>query len=43
MNVDTWRQRNPGAQAQYTFWSYKFQSKEKNLGWRLDYCKFFFF
>jgi exodeoxyribonuclease III len=34
--VDLWRQQNPGTQ-HYTFWSYKFQGREKNLGYRLDY------
>jgi len=35
--VDIWRQRNPDVQAIYSYWSYKFQCKQKNLGWRIDY------
>jgi len=34
--VDTWRHQNPGTQG-FTFWSYKKQAREKNVGWRLDY------
>jgi exodeoxyribonuclease-3 len=34
--VDTFRQfnRDPG---QYTWWTYKFKAREKNIGWRIDY------
>ena len=34
--VDVWRAQNPDAQ-HCTFWSYKFQAREKNIGWRIDY------
>ncbi|KAH6918415.1 DNA-lyase [Coprinopsis sp. MPI-PUGE-AT-0042] len=33
--VDVWRNLNPGLQ-HYTYWSYRFQSREKGNGWRLD-------
>merc|ERR1712000_485816 len=36
--VDLWRSRNSEPRLQhFTFWSYKFQAKQKNNGWRLDY------
>jgi len=34
--IDTWRKQNEGVTA-YSFWTYKFKSREKNQGWRLDY------
>ena len=34
--VDVWRALRPNDEG-YTFWSYKFQGKAKNRGWRLDY------
>ncbi len=34
--IDVFRKRNPDT-VNYTFWTYKFQSREKNFGWRLDY------
>jgi exodeoxyribonuclease-3 len=35
--VDTFRQFNskPG---NYTWWPYAFEAKERNMGWRIDYC-----
>lgn len=33
--VDVWRQRNPDT-GHYTYFSYRFNCREKSLGWRLD-------
>lgn len=34
--VDMWRRLRPGEEG-YTFWSYRFNGRGKNNGWRLDY------
>lgn len=34
--VDVWRKQHATDQ-HFTFWTYKFQAREKNIGWRLDY------
>ena len=34
--VDIYRDRNPDAEA-YTYWSYRFKARERNIGWRIDY------
>ena len=34
--TDSWRQLNPGV-VKYSWWSYRFHAREKNVGWRLDY------
>ena len=35
--VDVWRQQNPQATGNYTWWSYRPGVREKNVGWRIDY------
>lgn len=34
--VDTYRYFYPD-KVEYTWWSYKFKAREKNIGWRIDY------
>ena len=34
--IDTYRYFNPN-EVKYTWWSYMFQSRSKNIGWRIDY------
>jgi len=36
-HVDTFRHFNPGAEGHYTWWSYRTNSRERNVGWRIDY------
>ena len=35
--IDSFRLLYPGKQ-EYTWWSYRFNSRAKNKGWRIDYC-----
>ena len=34
--VDTFRYMHPDKQ-EFSWWSYRFHAREKNIGWRLDY------
>ena len=35
--VDTFRYLYPDAKDQYTYWSYRFNARFRNAGWRIDY------
>ena len=35
--TDTFRLLNPDAKERYSWWSYRFHAREKNVGWRIDY------
>jgi len=35
--TDTFRFRNPDLAGAYTWWSYRFQARQKGIGWRIDY------
>ena len=35
--TDTFRFRNPDLAGAYTWWSYRFQARQKDIGWRIDY------
>lgn len=35
--IDTFRYFYPDAEGRYSWWSYCFQAREKNVGWRIDY------
>lgn len=37
--VDVWRKLHP-ALKHYTYFSYRFNCREKGIGWRLDMCEF---
>ncbi len=34
--ADTWRRQHPQEQT-FSWWSYRFHAREKNIGWRIDY------
>jgi len=35
--VDTWRELNPTLTDRYSYWDVKTRSRERNVGWRIDY------
>ncbi len=35
--IDTYRYYYPDVEGMYSWWSYRFQAREKNAGWRIDY------
>ena len=35
--VDSYRHLYPDKEGAYTWWSYMFKAREKNVGWRIDY------
>jgi exodeoxyribonuclease-3 len=36
--TDTFRLLYPDVTGAYSWWSYRFHAREKNAGWRIDYC-----
>ena len=37
--VDTFRHFYPDLEGAYSWWSYRFHAREKNVGWRIDYFR----
>ena len=36
--ADVFRRMNPGEEGRYTYWSYRFNARARNAGWRIDYA-----
>ncbi|HLC72918.1 MAG TPA: exodeoxyribonuclease III [Candidatus Nanoarchaeia archaeon] len=35
--IDIFRKQHPGEEGYYTWWTYRFQARQRNIGWRVDY------
>lgn len=35
--IDSFRFQHPGETGHYSWWSYRFKARERNIGWRIDY------
>ncbi len=35
--VDSWRYKHPDTEGVYSWWSYRFNARKNNAGWRIDY------
>ena len=35
--IDIFRQQHPGEEGHYTWWTYRFNARARNIGWRVDY------
>ncbi len=35
--IDSFRYKYPDKKDEYSWWSYMFHAREKNIGWRIDY------
>ena len=36
--IDSFRFMNPDKKDAYSWWSYRFNARANNKGWRIDYC-----